>query len=61
MALLEVVATKLPAAEMFRNPTVDLPVAIYATLLLVAAGTVAGFIPARRAANVRPVEALRDE
>ena len=61
VALLEVLAKSLPAAEFFRNPAVDLNVAIYATLLLIVAGTLAGLIPARRAANVRPIEALRDE
>ena len=61
VALLEVLAKNLPAAEFFRNPAVDLPVALWATLLLIAAGTLAGFIPARRAAHVRPIEALRDE
>jgi len=45
----------------FRNPTVDLGVAITATLLLVIAGTIAGYIPAKRAARIKPIEALRDE
>ncbi len=45
----------------FRNPTVDLNVAISATLLLVAAGALAGYIPAKRAARIKPIEALRDE
>lgn len=45
----------------FRNPTVDLNVAATATLLLVFAGAVAGYIPARRAAAIKPIEALRDE
>jgi putative ABC transport system permease protein len=45
----------------FRNPTVDLNVAITATLLLVFAGAVAGYIPAKRAARIKPIEALRDE
>lgn len=45
----------------FRNPTVNLSVAISATLLLVFAGTLAGFIPAKRASRIKPIEALRDE
>ena len=46
---------------MFVNPTVGLDVCINATLLMVVAGTVAGLIPARKAAHVRPIEALRAE
>lgn len=46
---------------MFRNPTINLSVAIGSTLLLVLAGTLAGFFPARKAAKIRPVVALRDE
>ncbi|MFV0267821.1 MAG: ABC transporter permease [Draconibacterium sp.] len=45
----------------FRNPTVDLGVAMTATLLLVVAGAIAGYIPAKRAARIKPIEALRDE
>ncbi|MCK5729924.1 MAG: FtsX-like permease family protein, partial [Draconibacterium sp.] len=45
----------------FRNPTVDLNVAMLATLMLVIAGTFAGYIPAKRAAKIKPIEALRDE
>jgi putative ABC transport system permease protein len=62
VGVLEGVSALLPAeSSFFRNPEVDLRVAIAATVLLVFAGTVAGFFPARRAAAIRPVEALRDE
>lgn len=44
----------------FKNPTVDLGIAIQATLTLIIAGTLAGFFPARKAALVRPIEALRN-
>ncbi len=46
---------------LFRNPTVDLSVALMATGLLVFAGAVAGYIPAKRAARIKPIVALRDE
>jgi putative ABC transport system permease protein len=48
-------------SEFFRNPEVDLKVAIFATLVLVLAGMLAGFFPARRAARIKPVVALKDE
>ncbi len=50
-----------PAAIYFLNPQVDLGIAIGATLVLVITGALAGFIPARKAAKIRPIEALRDE
>ncbi len=61
VAILEILARAITGAEVFRNPQVDLGVALAATALLIVAGTVAGFFPARRAAAVRPVNALRDE
>ena len=47
--------------RMLENPTVGLDVALEATLLLIVAGTLAGLIPAMKAAKVRPIEALRAE
>ena len=47
-------------AQMFLNPTVGIDVCIEATVVMIIAGTVAGLIPARRAAKVRPIEALND-
>lgn len=45
--------------KMFVNPTVGLDVCLEATLIMIIAGTIAGLIPARKAAKVRPIEALR--
>ena len=45
----------------FKDPTVGLDVCVGATILLVIAGTLAGLAPARKAAKVRPIEALRSE
>ncbi len=61
VGILEILSRAITEAEVFRHPQVDLGVALSATALLIVAGTVAGFFPARRAAAVRPVNALRDE
>jgi len=62
VAVLEAVSELLPPdASFFRDPHVDLAIAGWATVLLVVAGGIAGFFPARRAASVQPVVALRDE
>lgn len=45
----------------FLNPTVDFNIAVAATLLLIVAGAMAGYIPAKRAASIKPIVALRDE
>ncbi len=61
VAVLEFGARALPHSEFFVNPGIDLRLALAATAVLVLAGAAAGFIPAYRAARVRPVEALKDE
>lgn len=45
----------------FKNPTVDFLTALSATAILIISGAFAGYVPARRAAAVKPIEALRDE
>lgn len=55
------VDTGLFKAAMFVNPTVGLGTCIGATIAIVIAGTIAGLIPAIKAAKIRPIEALRAE
>ena len=47
--------------KMLDNPTVGLGTALGATVVLIVAGTIAGIFPARQAAKVKPIEALRAE
>jgi putative ABC transport system permease protein len=43
------------------NPNINLGTAIFATVILIIFGGLAGYIPARRAARIKPIVALRDE
>lgn len=47
--------------SVFRNPTVSLGVSLSATALIVVAGVLAGYFPARKAVKVSAVEAMRHE
>jgi putative ABC transport system permease protein len=46
--------------DMFGDPAVDLRSVLYAIAVLVSSGAIAGYFPARSAAKVNPVVALRD-
>ena len=59
--VLEVAKKMIPESDFFVNPNVDINVAIAATVLLMLAGALAGFVPALRASKIEPVVALRDE
>lgn len=59
--LLEVLSHLITNVDYFHNPEVNLWVAFGAMGLLACSGVLAGIFPARRAALIRPVEALRDE
>jgi putative ABC transport system permease protein len=60
VGLLEIAAPYIQN-DFIDNPTVDFATAITTVIILVVSGAIAGFIPARRAANIKPIEALRDE
>lgn len=62
IGLLELINTMIgadPEGGMFKNPHVDINVALTALTILIVSGALAGFIPARRAIQVKPIEALR--
>jgi ABC-type antimicrobial peptide transport system permease subunit len=54
-------ATRLIRAQLFGVGTIDLPSLSIAIVVLVATAVVASYLPARRAAKVGPLEALRLE
>ncbi len=60
VALSELFGSLLEGSDMpLGRPEVDFTTAIAATIILVVAGAIAGFIPARQAVAIHPVEALR--
>jgi len=61
VGLLELIKANIPPSDFFMNPEANIYVALTAMALLIFAGTLAGFIPARKAAAIKPIEALRDE
>ena len=48
-------------SNMFRNPEVNFQIAVTALIILIVAGAFAGFIPAKRAISIKPIDALRSE
>jgi putative ABC transport system permease protein len=61
VGLLELASHYLPDNDYIKNPEVDIRIALIALITLVVAGALAGYFPARRAARIDPVAALRDE
>lgn len=48
-------------SNMFRNPEVNFQIAVTALIILIIAGAFAGFVPAKRAISIKPIDALRSE
>ena len=44
-----------------KNPYINLSTAFFATIVLILFGAIAGYVPAKRAASIKPIVALRDE
>jgi len=47
--------------QFFKDPQISFTVALAALFILLVIGTLAGFIPANRAMNIKPIEAIREE
>lgn len=60
MFFLQTVGPKVQT-EFITNPSVNFNVALTTVFILVIAGAAAGFVPAWRAARIKPIEALKDE
>jgi len=60
LALLELVGPQIKS-DYFLNPEVNFTIALTTLGLLIFAGALAGFVPAYKAAKIKPIVALRDE
>lgn len=58
--VVEFVRTQVPENDYIRDPQVDFAIGIGATLILVAAGMLAGLMPALKAASIKPIVAIRN-
>jgi len=47
--------------SVFKNPTVELSYVLISTSILIISGVIAGYMPARRAVRIKPIEAMREE
>jgi len=45
----------------FKNPTVELSYVLISTSILIISGVIAGYMPARRAVRIKPIEAMRED
>ena len=61
IGILKLVGNTLEEDYYITDPYVDLNTAIFATFLLIVFGAFAGYIPAKRAAKIKPIEALTDK
>jgi putative ABC transport system permease protein len=60
-ALLSWIGDRLKDDYFISNPYISTGVAVFATIVLIIFGGIAGYVPARRAARIKPIVALRDE
>jgi putative ABC transport system permease protein len=61
IGLIELLRSLHVESDFFKDPDVDLSIAVSAVMLIVICGALAGFFPALKAARVEPITALRED
>ncbi|MDD4490371.1 MAG: ABC transporter permease [Paludibacter sp.] len=61
MVLEQSAAANPSGMSVFKNPTVNLNYVYFSTMIMIIAGIIAGYMPARKAVKIKPIEAMRDE
>ena len=61
VGLLSWIGNRLKDDYFITSPYISIGVAVFATIILIIFGGIAGYVPARRAARIKPIVALRDE
>jgi putative ABC transport system permease protein len=57
--ILSLIGDSLEKDYFIKDPSVSPVIVLGATLVLISAGLIAGYVPAKRAASIKPIEALR--
>ncbi|MDG2356957.1 MAG: ABC transporter permease, partial [Polaribacter sp.] len=56
---LSLIGNNLEEKYFIKDPSVSPGIVIGATIILILSGLIAGYVPAKKAARIKPIEALR--